>query len=202
MNLYLDCEMNGLSQYTDILSLALLGDDGNYFYAEFMYPVMEYDPWVAENVIPKFKLKGEPEGMPTAWMMGKKYNDGALESSLGFTYTWTADSLEVLSGWESIGRMLKIWLEKKGPVEIWSDVCAYDWVLFCELFQTTDTAERLPKNVYYIPFDIATLMKIKGVDPDISREEFAELPLPWNKHNALFDARVIQACYRKLMEMK
>jgi hypothetical protein len=79
-------------------------------------------------------------------------------------------------------------------VEMWSDTLAYDWVLFCQLF---DHAFNIPPNVYYIPFDIATLMKIKGVDPDINREEFAGID--GSKHNALHDARVIKACYDKLM---
>jgi hypothetical protein len=55
--------------------------------------------------------------------------------------------------------------------------------------------------VYYIPFDLATLLKMKGVDPDISREEFAQAPPNGPKHNALWDARVIKACYWNAMGM-
>jgi hypothetical protein len=79
-------------------------------------------------------------------------------------------------------------------VEVWSDCLAYDWVLFCDLF---DHAFQIPDNVYYIPFDICTLMKVKGVDPDINREEFAGIT--GSKHNALHDAKVIKACYDKLI---
>lgn len=84
-----------------------------------------------------------------------------------------------------------------GGVEMWSDTLAYDWVLFCQLF---GHAFNIPKNVYYIPFDIATLFKIRGVDPDVNREQFAGIE--GSKHNALHDARVIRACYDKLMSMK
>lgn len=87
------------------------------------------------------------------------------------------------------------WFSAYAKVEMWSDTLAYDWVLFCQLF---GHAFKIPKNVYYIPFDIATLMKIKGVDPDINREEFAGVE--GSKHNALHDARVIKACYDKLMK--
>lgn len=81
-------------------------------------------------------------------------------------------------------------------LEIWSDCLAYDWVLFCEIF---GGAFEIPKNIYYIPFDICTYMKIKGVDPDVNREEFVGLePLISAKHNALHDAKVIKACYEKL----
>lgn len=96
---------------------------------------------------------------------------------------------------------LKEWLKAYDygeKIEMWSDCLAYDWVLFCEIF---GGAFEVPKNIYYIPFDICTLMKAKGVDPDISREEFVGVE-KWQsvrKHNALHDAWMIEGCYRKLM---
>jgi len=94
---------------------------------------------------------------------------------------------------EAVAKAIEGFIEPYESVEIWSDCLAYDWVLFCELF---GGAFGVPKNVYYIPFDICTLMKIKGVDPDIHRESFAGIQ--GVKHNALHDARVIKACYEKL----
>jgi len=45
-------------------------------------------------------------------------------------------------------------------------------------------------------------MKIKGVDPDVNRENFAGLDLGNTQtHHALWDAKVIKACYDKLMLM-
>jgi hypothetical protein len=105
------------------------------------------------------------------------------------------DEVEFVSR-EELAKRLAEWLSKFDHVEMWGDVLPYDWMLFCELFDAEDTAERLPRNVYYIPFDIATLMKIKGIDPDISREEFSGVK--GAKHNALRDARVIKACYDNL----
>lgn len=85
-------------------------------------------------------------------------------------------------------------LRPYNEVEMWSDCLAYDWVLFCQLW---GGAFGVPKKIYYIPFDICTVMKIKGVDPDINREEYAKMT--GVKHNALHDARVIKKCYEKLM---
>lgn len=100
---------------------------------------------------------------------------------------------------EEIKKNLQIWLNQFEKVEIWSDCLAYDWVLFNQLF---GHAFNIPENVYYIPFDICTLMKIKNIDPDISREKFAfdqEVELEsFDKHNALWDAKVIKKCYEKL----
>ena len=89
------------------------------------------------------------------------------------------------------------WLAVYDSVEVWSDCLAYDWVLFNSIF---GTAFDIPKNVYYIPFDICTMMKLKGVDPDINREEYAfdAVPETAQKHNALWDAQVIRACYKNL----
>jgi len=93
---------------------------------------------------------------------------------------------------------LNEWLSQFDTVEMWSDTLAYDWVLFCQLF---GHAFNIPKNVYYIPFDIATLLKFRGIDPDINREEFVDSPNGQIKHNALWDAKVIKKCYEKLMRM-
>lgn len=85
-------------------------------------------------------------------------------------------------------------IEPYESVEMWSDCLAYDWVLLCELF---GGAMHMPCKVHYMPFDICTLFKAKGIDPDISREEFSGIT--GSKHNALHDARAIKACYEKLI---
>ena len=114
------------------------------------------------------------------------------------------------------------WFElfSENKVYMWSDVLAYDCVLFNDLFYSDNaTAEYglgLPKGICYIPFDIATLMKAKGVYYDISREEFAEVEDVVDfmetlqahytdvktKHNALWDAIIIKKCYEKLMKLQ
>jgi hypothetical protein len=100
--------------------------------------------------------------------------------------------------WDQMGDELVEWFKPYEKVEIWSDCLAYDWVLFCQVF---GGAFDIPKNIYYIPFDICTLMKAKGVDPDVNREEFSgRLWGDGRKHNALHDAKVIKACYERLME--
>src|SRR5690606_23282011 len=57
-------------------------------------------------------------------------------------------------------------IEPYESVEMWSDCLSYDWVLFNNLW---GHAFDVPKQIYYIPFDICTLFKIKGVNPDINR---------------------------------
>ncbi len=89
---------------------------------------------------------------------------------------------------------LREWFSQFQQVEIWSDCLAYDWVLFCDIF---GGAFDIPQNIFYIPFDLCTLLKIKGIDPDISREQYADETQSVNKHNALWDALCIKKCVEK-----
>lgn len=176
MNIFFDFEMTGLHQKTTPVSLGCIAEDGRELYAEFTdYDREQVFPWLEENVLAN---------------LGR--NNGT------FHYP---DRIGIVGDRRGIGEALRLWLAQFDRVELWGDCLPYDWVLFCELFEAEDTAERLPRNVFYIPFDICTLFKIKGIDPDISRLEFSELTINFVKHNALDDARVIQACYDRLMRL-
>jgi len=95
---------------------------------------------------------------------------------------------------EQLRKAIEGFIAPYEKVEIWSDCLAYDWVLFNQIW---GHAFNIPKSIYYIPFDICTLLKIKGIDPDINREVFAGMTKESHKHNALWDAKVIQKCYLK-----
>lgn len=176
MKVFFDTEFTGLHKDTTLISIGLVADDGNTFYAEFAdYDKSQLNDWLQENVIKN-----------TLFLNGKSIAESCTKlknyQHIGATNTIRAD--------------LKDWLAQYDSVEMWSDCLAYDWVLFCQIF---GGAFQVPKNVYYIPFDICTLFKMKGIDPDISREEYAEMQDGAQKHNALWDAKVIRACYYKLL---
>jgi hypothetical protein len=175
--IFFDTEFTGLHQNTTLISIGLVAESGETFYAEFAdYDQSQVDEWIDENVISKLHL---PIG--TLDMV----NDSE----------WKGRGPK-----EFILPALRSWLAKFEQIEIWSDCLSYDWVLFCQLF---GHAFKIPKNVYYIPFDICTLFKVKGIDPDISREQFAfgevYQEVLNKKHNALQDANIIKMCYQKLM---
>lgn len=99
---------------------------------------------------------------------------------------------------ETLAKQIEKFLEPYDEVEMWSDCLAYDWVLFCNIW---GHSFKVPKKIYYIPFDICTLIKLKGIDPDIPRAKLSNrLWADSMKHNALYDARLIRACYEKLTE--
>lgn len=170
MNVYFDTEFTGLHQNTTLISIGCVTEDGQEWYAELTdYDSRQLNIWLNQNVIAHLWYE---TGLPDRTPEGQIYVKGKRAYIAEELHAW-------LSQWKS--------------VEMWSDCLAYDWVLFCELF---GGAFGIPKNVYYIPFDLATLFKVKGIDPDVNREEYAGLT-GGTKHTALWDAKVIKACYEK-----
>jgi hypothetical protein len=175
VRIFFDTEFTGLHKNTTLISIGLVAESGQTFYAEFTdYDESQVDEWIQKNVIDN--LMGlQPIGKPNA--------PSVLPPNC------------YCGNKKRIAHELTVWLSQFDAVEIWSDCLSYDWVLFNDLF---GHAFNIPENVYYIPFDICTLFKIKGIDPDINREEFCGLLDRQKKHNSLWDAKVINACYDKL----
>jgi hypothetical protein len=175
VKVFFDTEFTGLHQNTTLISIGLVAEDGRSFYAELTdYDQSQVDDWIRKNVIDNLMIR---------------------DYDTNCDYHPYADQVKLSGDKEEVAFCLEHWLHiLNDSIEMWSDCLAYDWVLFCELF---GGAFKIPENVYYIPFDIATLFKVNGIDPDVNREEFSNLP-GGLKHNALWDAQVIKACYERL----
>lgn len=176
--IFLDTEFTGLHQKTTLISLAMVAESGEEFYAEFTdYDSSQLTDWLVEKVISKL------------WIT----NNQPYERVQNGTY---------LNGDRAtIKEALQKWLVQFEGIEMWADVLAYDWVLFCELF---GGAFNIPGNIFYAPFDLATALRIKGhIKPtrqyteDISRYEFAGTDTTM-QHNALIDARTEMLCFKKI----
>ena len=173
--IFFDTEFTGLHQKTTLISIGLISECGKTFYAELTdYDETQIDDWLKENVISNLILDDLEHGL-----LGK-YNLHKVEFKGSKVF---------------LRELLKDWFAQFKEVEMWSDCLSYDWVLFNEIF---GHAFDIPKNVYYIPFDICTFFQVKGIDADISREAFSEMTEGSQKHNALWEAKVIRECYRKL----
>jgi hypothetical protein len=197
--LFLDSEFSGLHQATSLISLGIISECGKTFYAEFTdYDKTQLDDWLESNVIANtWVTKHNP-----ITSMGEVVNEDR----------WA--DVHVFGSSEYIKPHLEKWLSQFEKIVIWSDCLAYDWVLFNQIW---GHAFSIPKNVYYIAMDICTLFEIRGIDPDVSREEFAtntfseaKEPLLFiykgeqlenKKHNALWDAFIIRECYNKLIKL-
>lgn len=182
MKIFFDTEFTGLHQQTTLISIGMIDENDNTFYAEFGdYDYLQVDDWLWENVLLHLRFHNNPKS-EKGWC-NTSFQKGFAES---------------YGNREHVASSVLEWFTTYDYVEMWSDCLAYDWVLFNQLW---GHAFNVPKNVYYIPFDICTLFKVKGIDPDIDREKFAELTEKPEKHNALWDARVIKDCYNKLMNI-
>lgn len=147
--IFLDTEFTGLHQKTTLISIGLVSECGKTFYAEFTdYEQKQIDEWIKNNVIANLTLQNY-----------NIYKDCDLY----------AENVKVKGTKKHIEQALSHWLHQFEQVEIWSDCLSYDWVLFNQIW---GHAFNIPKNIYYIPFDICTLFKVKNIDPDISREKF------------------------------
>ena len=178
----MDCEMTGLHQKTTLISIGLISECGKTFYAELTdYNKGQVDDWLEKNVIDKLCLE-KPQGTEEARINYRTFKkDGCM------TYC---------GGMANLKHTLTDWFAQFEQVEMWSDCLSYDWVLFNSIF---GDAFSIPKNVYYIPFDLSSLFKIYGYDPNLSRKDFSGLNEA--THNALGDAKMIKACYDKLMSI-
>jgi hypothetical protein len=172
---FFDTEFTGCHKDTTLISIGCVSEDGRKFYAELTdYDREQVDGWVRNNVLSNLRYSG-------------------IEHD-----TIVAKGAE--TGWQVVGQCswvakeLREWFAQFDQVEMWGDCLTYDWLLFCDLF---GGPSGIPNNLFYIPFDLATLLKLKGIDPDVNREEFAGQHDVSQKHNALSDAMVTACCYEQ-----
>jgi hypothetical protein len=189
--IFFDTEFTGLHQQTTLISLGLISDCGKKFYAEFTdYDETQVDDWIKENVINNLKCKiNEGDTLNSDYSLTTSVDGGISDLYVyGDTNKVKTELLKFLSQFEG--------------VEMWSDCLSYDWVLLNGLLaEYKNGYPQLPDNINYIPFDIATLFKVSGVDPDITRERYVDTrSVKNNKHNSLYDAIIIKKCYEKLTQ--
>jgi hypothetical protein len=183
MKIFFDTEFTGLHKHTTLISIGLVDENERVFYAEFTdYDRYQVDEWIKEHVIDNLLYKHfDKEGEPnTISIFGNKYYAKGDK--------------------RYIKNQLIEWLSEYDNVELVSDVCHYDMVLFIDLF---GTAFDLPQNVnpacHDINQDIARYYEISEKEAfDFSREEILQnnaIIIDGYKHNSLYDAKVIKTIY-------
>lgn len=181
LKIFFDTEFTGLHKDTTLISIGLISEDRRTFYAELKdYDLDQCDDWISNNVLNHLN-------------MYKSENDRIYIPNY---HVGTKDEIAIA---------LSNWFKQFNDVELVSDVCHYDMVLFIDLF---GTAFDLPSNVsascYDINQDIARFYKISQAQAfDKSREEilydkWKENAVTGDKHNALYDAKVIRQLYQIL----
>ena len=184
--IYFDTEFTGLHQETTLISIGCITDDGKTFYAEYTdYNKDQVTDWIKENVFP-----------------GLKYV--SMEGDVDPFMKKDVNEFQAVGDKEYVKDAFWQWIGMLGSKEIrmYSDCLSYDWILFNSYYADVKDGMNDLRNINYIPIDLCTDLYSANVDPDINREEFAEHEGDEEKHNALFDAKIIKMCHAKLRDEK
>lgn len=192
--IFFDTEFTGLHKNTSLISIGLITNTGEKFYAEITdYDKKQIDDWLQINVIDNLFLDfHNNEGFESKNLIIK--NDKLLSYDF-----YIKDKIEM------VRVELKRWLNKFNKIEWISDVCHYDFVLLIDLVY--GHALNMPYGKHNaachdINQDIARYYNISEIEAfDKSREEILKehnICINGKKHNALYDAEVIKALYKIL----
>ena len=182
MLVFMDTEFTGLHQNTTLISLGLVDQDNRMFYAEFLdYDQTQVDDWIVKNVLDHLIID--------------KIGTGLLDNP------WK-DATMIKDTKRKVVPLLNRWLSecKGSKLQLVSDVCHYDMMLFCELFGgALSLGERISPYCHDLNGDLARhLGKTFAETFDISREEFSKMKNEKLRHNALYDVIVIKRCWERM----
>ncbi len=188
MKIFFDTEFTGLYKSTTLISIGLVSESGQQFYAEFT----DYDTSAENN----------------NWLKKNVFDHLITYHSKKFHEHPYIESLHV-GDKDAISKTLENWLKQWDYVELVSDCCHFDMVLFCDIF---GGAFYLPKNVCPTCYDInQDIAKFYGVNQqkafDMNREQILtdngiEIKRyeQFGKHNSLYDAYVIRDIYNIIQD--
>jgi len=186
LKVFFDTEFNGLRQDTELISIGLVTEHGEKFYAEMRsFDVESVEPFVKENVIPHCKFIGE-------------FSKTLREH---FDIVKSPEHIELFCAHTKLKYYLELWFKEllnkhtQPQVKLISDCMHYDMVLFNNIW---GHAMDVPDYINYMPIDICTMFEMLCINPDISRQKFTKLD--HTLHNAMNDALLIKACYEKLIK--
>ena len=200
MRIFFDTEFTGLRKDTTLISIGLVAESGDKFYAEFTdYDETKCDDWIRHNVLGNlflYHVKETPDEK-TLYMIDTK---------------------------DGIACELNNWLQKFYSIEFVSDVCHYDMVLLIDLLSYGGTAFDLPAKIPAVCHDLNQDIDLPAKIPavchdlnqdiarhygisdekafDMSREDLVkdlcDKEIEGRKHNALYDAEVIKAIFDEI----
>lgn len=170
MKVFFDTEFTGLHKNTTLISIGCVDENNRTFYAEFT----DYDKSQCNEWIEK----------------------NVISNLLGASNELT----NIVGTKEEIAVALKDWLKEYDDVELVSDVCHYDMVLFIDIFgDAFDIPTHVNPACHDINQDIARVLGISEYQAfDKSRESICNDTVDGAKHNSLYDAKVIKCIYYKI----
>ena len=174
-NVFFDAEFTGEHQFSTLVSIGLVGENSETFYLCFKdYNKKQVTNWLKNNVLSN------------------------IENEIKLSYK---------DGFEKI----KKWLEDYSNGELISLISmgkTLDLVLFFQLWHLDYPERKYFHNLYCLPpylnhskhYDLATLMMAAGIDPDTDREDLINITEDKNRHNALYDAKIVKLVYEMCIQ--
>jgi len=180
----------GTHQNTSLRSIGLVSENNKTFYAEptDYIDTRSIDPIQHNNIIDNLKFNDKSQ----------YFNWNSADANIELKDTSYIISIHLADWFQDI---LCEYKQKSNQyidfpiIELWTDQLSYNIILFNQLWGNTI---NIPKCIYHIPFDICTVFKLNGVDPNIDRKRFTNIR-NGNINNALWNAKVIKKCYEKLI---
>lgn len=165
MRYFIDTEFAEKPCTIELISLAIVAEDGREFYAESTDVIeSECSSWVQENVLPHLWHQQQSIPFPFTWPHRPDVEGGVFAKSC-------------------IRMAVKEFIGDDRP-EFWGYYADYDWVVFCWLF---GAMVDLPNGWPMYCRDLKQLVDSLGNPRLPIKNE--------NEHHALADARWIKSCY-------
>lgn len=184
MKLFFDTEFTGLHKDTSLISIGIISEDNKHFYAELNdYDKSQVDEWILKNVIDNLL-----------------YNDNTTLFDMDNNKNIIMKDTKA-----NVKKVLLKWLHDNfndETIEFVSDVSSYDFVLLVDLIAgcSLDLPDNVVPYCYDINQDISKYLNISLMDAfnanreDIVKSKNIELK-NINKHNSMFDAKIIMCIY-------
>ena len=189
MKIYFDTEFTGVKKDTTLVSIGLITEDDESFYAELTDFDKSYkDEWFVNNVLNNLLLDKEKNA--------KKKTPEVFVYKTKEEY-FIADKM-VRGTKNEVSYELYRWLKDFVSIQLVSDVCHYDMVLFIDLFGGAfDMLPSITPACHDINQDIAEFCKITEREAfEKNREKLLlenGIQLPkGKKHNSMYDAKIIK----------
>lgn len=185
MKIFFDAEFTGLHKNTSLISLGMVDENLNMFYAEFTdFDQTQLNDWLKENVISNLLYNSNDP-----FIIRQELQEGIV-------------SIKMKGNSDEIKQALLVWLKQFDTVEWVADVCHYDFVLLIDLLY--GDALSIPDNIgascHDLNQDIASFFKCSEKEAfDKEREAIASSTiideLGMLKHNSWYDACIARDIY-------
>lgn len=172
---FFDTEFTRGGQNTTLISIGFASDSGGTLYIELNdYDQSQVTPWLRENILNLL------DGNAVCSREARALIEDWFQETAG------DQPIQLVSAGKEVDSILlyNLWAEVESGSSLrrWQD--------------------RLPASIgHKWHLDMDTVFSLHNVDPDIDREAFAEAEIKGNRHQALYDALVLKACWDKLHSM-